>query len=68
LKEEIQISIFGELKNKIMKKLPVRTQKEITMNYLLSTKFTRADKALIAKLLKQQYKEGFINGMKLRNI
>jgi len=51
-----------------MKKLPVRTQKEITMNYLLSTKFTRADKALIAKLLKQQYKEGFINGMKLRNI
>jgi hypothetical protein len=68
LKEEIQIFTFGELRNKIMQKTHIRTQKEIIINYLNSTKFTVLDKALIAKLLKQQYKEGFINGMKLRNV
>jgi hypothetical protein len=51
-----------------MQKTHIRTQKEIIMNYLNSTRFTVLDKALIAKLLKQQYKEGFINGMKLRNV
>jgi len=49
-----------------MKKIPLRTQKEIIMNYLNSTRFTVRDKQLIAKLLKEQYREGFINGMRIR--
>ena len=49
-----------------MQKIPLRTQKEIIMNYLNSTRFTVRDKQLIAKLLKEQYKEGFINGMRMR--
>lgn len=47
-----------------MQKVAVRTQKEIMLEYLTSTRFTMRDRHLIAKLLKQQYKEGFINGMK----
>jgi len=49
-----------------MQKRALRTQKEIIMNYLTSTRFTVRDKHLIAKLLKQQYREGFINGMRLK--
>ena len=49
-----------------MKKIPLRTQKEIIMNYLNSTRFAVRDKQLIAKLLKEQYREGFINGMRIR--
>jgi len=49
-----------------MKKIPLRTQKEIITNYLNSTRFTERDKQLIAKLLKEQYREGFINGMRIR--
>lgn len=48
-------------------RIPLRTQKEITMDYLLSTRFTVKDREVIAKLLKQQYKEGFLNGMKFVN-
>jgi len=47
-----------------MPKTKYRTIKEI-MTYLFSTRFTFSDRKLIAKLLQQQYKEGFINGQKM---
>lgn len=40
-------------------------QKDFIIDHLIS-KFTLEDRILIAKLLKQQYREGFLNGMKMK--
>lgn len=42
-------------------------QKDFMVSHFLTHKFTHEDRLLIAKMLKQEYKEGFINGSKLKH-
>jgi hypothetical protein len=43
-----------------------KSQKDFMINEILQ-KFTHRQKALIAKLMKENYKEGFLNGMKIKH-
>ena len=41
-----------------------KLEKDFMINDILK-RFTHRDRALIAKLMKENYKQGFLNGMKL---
>jgi hypothetical protein len=43
-----------------------KRQKDLILNHLIA-KFSKEDRLLIAKLMQQEYREGFLNGMKINN-
>lgn len=49
------------------KKLQKDFLEKFLNEHLLLPNFTHSDRVMVAKLMKQQYKEGFLNGMKLTN-
>jgi hypothetical protein len=42
-----------------------KNQKDLILNHFLTHRFTHQDRLLIAKLMKQEYKEGFTNCYKM---
>ena len=50
------------------KKLQKDLLQKFLNEHLLSPNFTFSDRKMVAKLMQQQYKEGFLNGMKIIKI
>jgi len=53
----------------LQKKKKEKTQKEILNNFLidglLSPRFNQQDRVMVAKMMQDQYKQGFLNGYSL---
>ena len=43
-----------------------KRQKDLILNHFTAS-FSKEDRLLIAKLMQQEYREGFLNGMKISN-